>query len=219
MFYIRLYNICRDVSSNAYEVFKGIVGTRCSVRTFKLEPITDEDIHEILWAGIRAPTASAGEQWYFIVVKDEERRKKVYDLILKAQHIYLEKMLVDRWSQGKIDLYFEEVKMKKVYWAPVYILAYLDFRRRLCVEEYEQVENMWALQSISTALENMILAAWAKGIGTVWLGVPVLKMEEFNKLLDPPPRTRLVGGIALGRPAEEIKPTKRKDVKEVTKFI
>jgi nitroreductase len=207
------------MSSDPYETVKKVIGTRCSVRTFRPDPISDEDVREILWAGIRAPTASAGEQWYFIVVKDEEKRKKVYDLILEAQHIYLEKMLLDRWSQEKIDRYFEEVKVKKVYWAPVYIIAYLDFRRRLCVKEYEEIENLWALQSISTALENMILAAWAKGIGSVWLGVPVLKEEEFDKLLGPSPGTKLVGGLALGRPAGETSPTKRKAVEEVTRFV
>lgn len=130
---------------NVYELVKGVIGTRCSVRVFKPDPIPDEVLKEILWVGIRAPTASAGEQWLFFVVKGGE--EKTYDLIMNAQREYLERMLIDKWSEERIERYFKEAEKEKTYWAPVYILAYMDFRRRTLINEYKEVEEFWALQS------------------------------------------------------------------------
>ncbi len=204
---------------DAYEAVKKVIGTRCSVRVFKVDPIPDEDLREILWAGIRAPTASAGEQWLFFVVRDEERKKKIYDLIIDAQREYLGKMLLNRWSDEQIEEYFKQVEREKTYWAPVYIFAYMDFRHRTLTDEYKEMEEKWALQSATIALGNMITAAWAKGIGSVWLGVPLMRAEKYDEVLGAPENTKLVGGLALGYPAVEPKPTKRRPLEETVDFL
>ncbi len=204
---------------DAYEAVKNVIGTRCSVRVFKPDPIPDDVLREILWAGIRAPTASAGEQWLFFVVRDEEKRRRIYDLIMDAQREYLERMLINRWSEERIEEYFKQVERERTYWAPVYILAYMDFRRRTLTNEYKEVEEFWALQSVTLALGNMITAAWARGIGSVWLGVPVLRSVSYDEILGAPENTKLIGGLALGYPATETKPTKRRPLEEAVVFL
>ncbi|MEM1809129.1 MAG: nitroreductase family protein, partial [Thermosphaera sp.] len=51
--------------------FLEVVGTRSSVRWFKQDPIPREALEKVLEAGVRAPTASGGEQWFFILVEDD----------------------------------------------------------------------------------------------------------------------------------------------------
>ncbi|MHA1469778.1 MAG: nitroreductase family protein, partial [Candidatus Asgardarchaeia archaeon] len=52
-----------------------IINSRCSIRHFELKPIPNDIIDKIIKAGIRAPTASAAEQWFFVVIEKETVRK------------------------------------------------------------------------------------------------------------------------------------------------
>ncbi len=45
-----------------------VIFSRRSIRWFKKDPLPDEDIREIISAGIRAPNAGGGEQWKFIIL-------------------------------------------------------------------------------------------------------------------------------------------------------
>lgn len=50
---------------------------RRSIRKYKSDPISDEDLNVILQAGRWAPSASNKQPWHFIVVRNEEKRKKL----------------------------------------------------------------------------------------------------------------------------------------------
>ncbi len=78
---------------------------------------------------------------------------------------------------------------------------------------------MLAFQSVCLATENMILAAWAKGDGSVWLGVPLMMEKEYNELLGVPKEMKLVGALAPEYPAMKVQPTKRRLIEEVISFL
>ncbi len=199
------------------EELKKIIHTRRSIRWFKDQPIPKEDIIEILQSGVRAPTASGGEQWYFIVVTDKEKRKKIHKYIEKGQMIYLKRMLRKKLSQEDLQKW-EEWFRKGIYYAPLYIIGLINYNRRTLTDEYLDYEEQWGLQSVTLALGNMMLTAWAKGYGTVWIAVPQLLHEEFKEELQIPENTRYVGMLAIGPPAEmpEIRP--RLPLEEVVFF-
>lgn len=48
-----------------------------SCKSFTDEPVADETVEEILWAGINAPSAINGQPWQFIIVKNEEAKAKL----------------------------------------------------------------------------------------------------------------------------------------------
>ena len=50
---------------------------RRSIRKYKTTPVTDDQVLKILEAARIAPSAMHKQPWHFIVVKDEETRKKV----------------------------------------------------------------------------------------------------------------------------------------------
>jgi len=54
------------------ETFKAIM-TRRSIRQFKTDPISDEQIKILLEAAMNAPSAGDGRPWHFIVTKDREK--------------------------------------------------------------------------------------------------------------------------------------------------
>ncbi len=192
--------------------------SRVSIRKFKPDPIPLDVVKRIVEAGIRAPTAGGGQEWYFIIVVSEDKRRKVHELLKKAHILYAEKVLRKPLSREKLDKWIKLMEEGE-YLAPVYIAGYVDLRNPMYSDEYAELERLWAHQSIAAAFENIILAAWSMGIGSVWLGVPLLMREEFDKVLEPPKGLELAGILALGYPDEHPKPRPRKGVEEVSKII
>jgi nitroreductase len=58
---------------------------RRSVREYREDPVADKDIEEIIKAGQFAPTAVNNRSIEFLVIKNEETRKALYDLIEPKQ--------------------------------------------------------------------------------------------------------------------------------------
>ncbi len=87
--------------------------------------------------------------------------------------------------------------------APLAILVCSD--RKL-----EQKRASW-LQDCSAATENILLAAHAKGLGAVWLGIFPDSERVFGmqSLLDLPKDVRPVSLIAIGHPASQPEPVDR----------
>jgi nitroreductase len=65
----------------------------------------------------------------------------------------------------------------------------------------------------------MITTAWSMEVGSVWLGVPLLLREEFDKILNPPHGCELQAIIALGYPDEPTRKRRRKPVMEVMTVV
>lgn len=70
--------------------------------------------------------------------------------------------------------------------------------------QLERFEGNWVLDC-AAATENLLLAAAAKGLGTVWLGVYTFKerVEGMKKLLSLPPSVVPFALIPVGYPAEQ----------------
>ncbi len=50
---------------------------RRSVRWYKPDPVSDEQIEEVLKAGFCAPSAHGASPWHAVVVKDEQIKEKL----------------------------------------------------------------------------------------------------------------------------------------------
>ena len=198
-----------------------VILTRSSVRRFRQEPLPEEALRKVLEAGIRAPTASAAEQWFFVLATSEEVRLRLFELLIDAHVLYASQVLRREVSKERIDRWRERLLEEKRYLAPAYIAAYVDLRERVCRDDYSELEFLWALQSVSAAIENMSLAAWGMGIGSVWLGVPLLMEERFNEVLGVrEDGLRLAGILALGYPASEPRLRgRKKGLEEVVKRV
>ena len=194
------------------------IKSRRSVRFFKPDPVPREVVERILEAAIHAPNAGNAQQWFFIVVESEEKRREIHRLLKQAHRIYATWALREHMPPEKVEKWMRLID-EGMYWAPIYVAAYIDMRSPRLIPELRELEELMAVQSLAAAIENMILAAHAMGLGAVWLGVPLLIEKRFNEVLQPPPGCRLQAVIALGYPAEEPKPRPRKPLSEVVKFV
>lgn len=78
------------------------------------------------------------------------------------------------------------------------------------------IAGKWSIVSTTIALQNMVIAAWAMGVGSCWIGD--FKEEKVKNLLGIPERWNVVALISFGYPAEKPQPRKRKPVEEIVSF-
>ena len=64
-----------------------IIRTKRAVREFLPEPLRDEDIHTILYAGRRAQSAKNMQPWHFIAIRNPEILTKLSNLGTWAGHL------------------------------------------------------------------------------------------------------------------------------------
>jgi len=150
--------------------------TRRSVRNFKHELISEENLKDLLKAGMQAPSARNEQPWHFIVIDDLELLHAIPEF-----HPYA-RMLMD---------------------APLAILVCSD--RKL-----ETKRASW-LQDCSAATQNILLAAHAKGLGAVWLGIfpDSDRVKGMQDLLSIPTDVRPVSLVAVGYPVSLPEPEDR----------
>jgi nitroreductase len=69
---------------------------------------------------------------------------------------------------------------------------------------------------LAIAVEHMVLAAAAEGLGTCWIGA--FYEEEVKKVLNIPPEVRVVALLPIGYPDESPSPRPRKEMDEIVAF-
>ncbi len=78
--------------------------------------------------------------------------------------------------------------------------------------ERQPMEGYW-VQDCSAATQNILLAAHAKGLGAVWLGVYPReeRIQEISRLLGLPEQVSPLAVLSIGYPAEHKGPADRYD--------
>lgn len=157
------------------ETLKAIL-TRRSVRHFTSDPIQEEDLQELLRAGMQAPSAKNEQPWHFVILDDSKLLHAIPKFHPHAR------MLLE---------------------APLAILVCSD-------RTLETKRASWLLDC-AAATQNILLAAHAKGLGAVWLGVfpDADRISGMQKLLALPEDIRPVSLIAVGHPASVPQPVDR----------
>jgi len=95
-----------------------------------------------------------------------------------------------------------------VKYAPVVVVGCADIKSLLT--------GKWAVVDTTIAMQNMVIAAWALGIGSCWIGA--CNEEKVSKLLKIPDKWKFVALLTLGYPAEQPKPRKKKQFEELFNF-
>ena len=116
-------------------------------------------------------------------------------------------VITDRGVLDEIPGFHPYAEMLKE--APVAILVCGDQR-------LEKYKNHWVLDC-SAATQNILLAAHAKGLGAVWVGIYPTedRVRRMQKLLSLPGHVLPLSLIPLGYPAEQVPRTDRYDAGRV----
>jgi len=85
-----------------------------------------------------------------------------------------------------------------------------------CANTGAILTGKWSIVDTTIALQNMVIAAWALGIGSCWIGD--FKEEEVKRLLGIPNGWKAVALIAFGYPAEHPEQKNKKPIDEIASY-
>ncbi len=166
------------------DVFEAIKSRR-SVRAFKKQTISSDEITKLIDAARWAPSAGNIQPWKFVIVEDPKIKHEL--------------------SAAASDQTFIEE-------APVVIVVCAD--QAQSAKGYgSRGANLYCLQDTAAATQNVLLAAHAMGLATCWVGA--FQEEEARKVLNTPSGLRPVAIIPVGHPAEKPPARSRKPLGEI----
>jgi len=171
-----------------FEVVMENIMTRRSVKKFLKGDVSDDDMINLLDAARHAPSAGNKQPWEFIVVRDPKMKA------LLAEAAENQKWLLD---------------------APVIIIACENVK--LAGSRFgERGTKLYGIQGVAAAIENLLLAANALGLGSCWVGsFSEVKVASAFRC---PEHVRPCALIAVGWPAEAPEKTARHEASDFVHF-
>lgn len=189
---------------------------RRSVRHFTAAPVEPEKIEQLLEAARWAPSGGNTQPWDFVVVTDPGLKVRVAEL-LKVAHMqhWTEVMAQPHRGQALADRIAMAEGLAR---GPVFIVVCLNRKRAYTTKKYGEFGYFLDLQSVAAAIENMLIAATALGLGSVWMGTPRLKQDEMKQLLGIPEAVEVVAVVTLGYPADQPGARSRDPLKDIVHY-
>lgn len=137
------------------------IKTVLSVRKYRVEPVPDDVIQQVLEAGRLTASAGNGQKWDFILVQG---RAKLEELAANS-------------PSGPYT-------------------AHAAFAIVVVTEN-----SAFGTSDASRAIQNMTLAGWSLGLGSVWVGFPDM-LTQINPLLNIPEDLVVAAILPFGYPAD-----------------
>lgn len=187
------------------DVWEAIRGRR-SIRKFLPKQVPKELVAEVLGAAGWAPSAHNAQPWRFIVLADASLKR---EFALAMAEVWSTDLAKDGLT---VDSAKRKERVERFANAPVLILACLtmDGMEKFADQRRQSCERELAVQSLGAALENLLLAAYAKGLGVCWYSAPIFCRETVRKVLKIPAEVEPEALVVLGYPAETPPVPKKK---------
>lgn len=187
------------------------IRTQRSIRHFRPDAIPQEYIDKILEAAIHAPSGGNNQRWSFIVISNPEIKEKIGEIYLDGwERFYyptMGKTLPPSIQGPARHLAYH------IHEAPVLILACLNTG-----PAEKRSSSIMRGSSIYPAVQNILLAARALGLGSTLTTMYQHREDDMKKLLLIPPEIETAALIPIGIPAEghTFSEGRRKPASEVT---
>jgi len=195
--------------------FFEVVHTQRAIRRFKSDLVPDELIWQIIDAAIRAPSGGNTQPWAFLGVRDSPKKARMADALRRDPEevaaMQAEAQTFDptrkRMRMGSIAL------RENIAAAPVIVIPCLVSP----TSPSRDMTSIWSGSSIYQAVQNLMLAARALGLGTVMTTANVHIEGLIRAEFGIPEHAMPVALIPVGYPdGPAFGPTIRKPVESVT---
>jgi len=161
---------------------------RRSIRAFTEEEVSNEEVERLLEAARWAPSAGNIQPWEFVVVRESARKRRLAEAALDQSFI-------------------EE--------APVVIVVCAD-ENRSGLGYGSRGVNLYCIQDTAAAVENMLLAACALGLGACWVGA--FHEGQAKEALSLPRGIRPVAIVPVGHPTGRSRPPYKRPLNEIVHY-
>jgi nitroreductase len=191
------------------DVFEAINTTR-AMRRLKADPVPQELIWKVLDAAIRAPNGGNRQPWNFIVITDPETKKEIGRWYLDAWNNSYGRIREAAMSNPELARTFASADhlAKHLAEAPVLIIA--------TVQKPGVAPVSPPGASVYPAVQNLMLAARALGLGATLTTLHRAHEPEVKQLLGIPDDVETMALIPMGWPKGKFGAGPRRPAEEVT---
>jgi len=202
---------------------KEAIKTRRSVRKYKAKSVSKETILELLGAANLAPSATNRQPWEFVVVHrsyldrlDQILREAFTERVASVSEDNMRQAIKD--LSIPVDESGDKLKGLGYFYrtlgaAPMAIVV--------CVPR-ETDPWVWknSISDAAAAIENLLLAAWNKDLGTCWLTGPLkTRADMIASLLGIPEDREIVAIVSLGYPDHKPAMPPKQDVNQKIRWV
>jgi nitroreductase len=208
-------------------VFDAIFTPRAT-RIYKDQPISEATLAKIVRAGTFACSSGNTQPWEFVIVTDRERKLRLQTVLARAfakadqERAQTPEQLVDGAGRAITG----HAAVENIHRVSAIVMVFWNPDRGIRFQgEYEETEDGTLRgvryipggrgSSLFPACQNMILAAQALGVQSLFTTFFGLVEPEVKEILHVPPRMFLESAVLLGYGDENLKRPRRKPLVEV----
>jgi nitroreductase len=192
------------------------MSTQRAIRRLKPDPVDDGVILRCIELALKAPTGSNAQTWEWILVRDPKVKARLARLYRQSWFVYggLGRML--RGGDEKTRRIIDAVQWQVDHFEDVPLLVVPCLRGpRL---NFLPVVGSSYYGSIYPAIQNLLLACRAEGLGAALTTLPVWSSTLARRALRLPFNVQPVAVIPVGWPTGRYGPTTRKPVHKVVHY-
>ena len=183
-----------------------VVSRQRACRQFTDTPVSDSELAPLLEAATHAPSAENRQPWEFVIVRDPTTRAAIGELTRQAWERHGRAFSEQRLTPELL-AEVEQGVTGGVAAAPVHVVVCADVDRGL---------EATVGSSIFPAIQNLLLAATAVGLGSALTTLTTTFTEELRDLLTLPAHVVPVAVVPIGHPARKLGRPRREPFAEHT---
>jgi len=198
-------------ASVIYNVLRG----RRGVRKYLAKAVPGTVLRRVLDAARWAPSAHNAQPWRFVLILNLKVKRRLAEAMAREWDRDLCENGVSMDKRENL----VRASVKTFVGAPVLIVACLTMED---MDKYpdkrrQEAEHLMGAQSVAVAIQNLLLAAYAEGLGTCWFCAPLFCQETVKEILKLPKEFEPQALITVGYPAEKPKAPPRKPLKSIAR--
>lgn len=185
-----------------------------AMRRLSPEPVSEQDLRFLVDAATQAPNASNGQNWAFVVVTDAEQRRRLGEIYREVGRAVIRDQVL---ASGKLP-----ADTERVYRNAMVLVENMGSVPALIVvaarghHPADAVQGAAWYGSLFPAVQNLMLAARSRGLGTTLTTLHKLREADVKAALGMPDDWETVALIPVGHPRGRFGPVLRSPSQQVT---
>jgi len=213
-----------------FQDLANLMRSRRSIRRWQDKEVPEVLLIQAIELATWAPNAGNQQNWRFYVILNRDTIRAIADAVQASAD------LIASWPQAQELGYSGRWQLMASFFrdAPAGVAvaasryqSLADQALAACEKRYPKAAQMrqWRdianakIQSVSSAIANLLLILHQMGLGAVWMTGPMQAKGEMEKILTVPPEMDLIAFVPVGYPAESPDARERKPLAEACEVI